>query len=123
MAKSFSVLGHYTTELFFNEIKRTEQIGADGGGVYLTPTGYPGWVASHELGLPRPCTHCLLVEVEGISEIWGPGLAAPSTLFPEVWLGGGIEFYVSKPIPYRWVKEVVECGDGRSHHLLGPRPR
>ena len=119
MARSFGFLGHYTTEPFFELVKRSNQIGMTGGGVFLTPTGYPTWVASHELGLPRPCTRCLLVNVEGISEIWGPGLAAPSPSFPEAWPGGGIEFYVPNPIPYSWVVQVLECGDGRSHRVTG----
>ncbi len=115
------MLGHYTTEPFFELVKKSGRIGGAGGGVFLTPTGYPTWVASHELGLPLPCTHCLLVPAKSISEIWGPGLAAPSPLFPEARHGGGIEFYVPHPIPLPWVTAIVECGDGRSHRLVVER--
>ena len=117
VARSFRYLAHYTTEFFLREIKRSNRLGTDKQGFYLTPTGYPTWLAPYELGLDKPPDRCLLIDVSNITDIWGPGLAEPSAEFQDVWRGGGLEFYVPGPVPYAYVVQIMECQDGQIHQL------
>ena len=117
VAQSFGYLAHYTTEFFLQQIKRSNRLGKDKQGFYLTPTGYPTWLAPYELGLNKPPDRCLLIDVSNITDIWGPGLAEPSAEFMDVWRGGGLEFYVPKPVPYSCVVQIMECQDGQIHQL------
>ena len=117
LARSFGYLAHYTTEFFLQQIKLSKRLGTDKQGFYLTPTGYPTWLAPYELGLNKPPDRCLLIDVSNITDIWGPGLAEPSAEFNDVWRGGGLEFYVPGPVPYSYVVQIMECQDGQIHQL------
>lgn len=80
----------------------------------MTPTIYAGCMAPYDLGLNTPRDICLLIDVEPLSELWGPGTSRFSSQHREIWKGGGIEFYSPFPIEVQNVAEVIElkpCGD------------
>lgn len=90
-------------------------IGRLGSGLWLTPTVYASCMAPYDLGLAGPADIALLVDPSALTQVWGPGTAAPSRYFGHTWLGAGIEFYSTAPLPLAGVIDVVElepCGGG-----------
>jgi len=117
LLRRFGLLAHYTTFEAWSLIRDSGSLGLPGRGIYLTPTGQPAWLATPDLGLARPVELCLIVESEGLSGVFGPGVAVPSPRFPEQWRGGGIEFFVADPIPLSRIVQIVECASGHSHAI------
>jgi hypothetical protein len=110
----FGLLVHYTTRDVARLIVASGMIGAPGRGLWLSPSPYAACVAPYNLGVDTPRDLVLLVDVSGVAEVWGPGSAAISRAFPDIWRGGAVEFYVPHPIPLAAIRSTVRldpCGD------------
>jgi hypothetical protein len=113
VADTYGLLAHYTTWEALGWMLKFGNIGGDIG-CWLTPTPYAACMVSYTLGLNTPRTVCLIVDVCEVSTLQGPGTSPPSGRYPTIWLGGGIEFFSPHPIPFKYVKRVIEirpCGD------------
>ncbi len=115
VAEQFGLLVHYVNAARLPLIFASGQIGNPE--CWLTPTPYASCMSSYDLGLPSPRSACLLLDVSEVGRLWGPGTCPPSNLHPDVWRGGGIEFYSPDPISTAYVRHIVRrlkpCGDGR----------
>ena len=111
VASAYGLLVHYTSVDNLTSIRASGYIRA---GSWLTPTPYAACMAPYNLGLPSPRNVCLLVDVSSIPDLWGPGTTPPSSVYPSIWTGRGIEFFVPSPIPFSFVQSIIElspCGD------------
>lgn len=113
IASRYGLLAHYLPSTALPAIVAQASIGGPGG-TWLTPTPYAGCVGAYDLGLRSPRDLCMLVDVSPIRHMWGPGTAIPSNLYPTIWTGGAVEFFVPDSIPLRLVHAVIRlhaCGD------------
>lgn len=113
--REYGLLAHYVN------VDRLPLIFASGGignpECWLSPTPYAACMSPYGLGLPSPRSACLLVDVSEVPRLWGPGTCPPSSFHPNIWVGGGIEFYSPDPIDVSFVRHIIRelepCGDGR----------
>jgi len=113
VASRYGLLAHYLPTITLPAVVAQASLGGPGG-TWLTPTPYAGCVASYYLGLRSPRDLCMLVDVSRLAHMWGPGTAIPSNLYPTIWRGGAMEFFVPGSIPLRHVRAVIRlhtCGD------------
>ncbi len=113
VARRYGLLAHYTSVDRLPSIIRSGGIGSPG--CWLSPTAYAACMTPYNLGLDSPRDLCLLVDVSGVSQLWGPGTSPSSGRHPSIWRGGGIEFFAPSPIPLDQVRHIVmaePCGDG-----------
>ena len=125
VAKAFGLLATYVTTSALLQAQSKGLFGTspdpkDPGapwGLWLTPTPYAACIAPYNLGLNSPRDWCVLVDVTGLSPMWGPGTCVYSMRYPATWRGGGIEFYLEAQVPWsdnKYVKDVLPvrpCGD------------
>jgi hypothetical protein len=115
VARAFGLLATYTTADRLPVFLAAGAIGNPRWGCWLTPTIYPACMAPPDLGMNYPADFCIVVDVDGLPEVWGPGTSRPSGGFPNTWKGGAIEFFVPQPIHVgliRAVHPLQPCGDG-----------
>lgn len=113
VASRYGLLAHYLAATTLPAVVAQAALGGPGG-TWLTPTPYAGCVAPYDLGLRSPRDLCMLVDVSRLARMWGPGTAIPSNLFPTIWRGGAMEFFVPGPVPLQYVRAVIRlhtCGD------------
>jgi hypothetical protein len=113
VARVYGLLAHYTSRKYLRAIWAAGSIGHSLG-CWLTPTAYAACLAPYNLGINSPRDVCLLVDVQTISWLWGPGTASGSKGFKGLWKGGAVEFFSPDPIEFRYVKNVyriLPCGD------------
>lgn len=113
VASAYRFVVHYTTLARLAQILQAGQIGGSAG-CWLTPTDLAACMTPYDLGLNTPRDACLLINVQEITAIWGPGTAPGSSAYRTVWRGGGIEFYVPQPVSSALILRVwtIEpCGD------------
>ncbi len=114
VAARYGHLAYYLHSRWLSSVVRLGYIGTPGRGTWLTPSPYAGCLVPYNLGLDTPRDLCLLVDVSSLSTLWGPGMAGRSSDHPDIWRGGGIEFFVPGPIDLAHVKMLVwitPCGD------------
>jgi len=112
VTQRYGLLAHYTTAAFIPVLMATG-LGASGG-CWLTPIPYAACMAPYDLGISTPRDLCLLVDVTGVLQLWGPGTAGPSSLNPGIWRGGCIEFFCPTAVQFTQVRQVLQimpCGD------------
>lgn len=113
VASRFGLLAHYLSATTLPAVVARATLGGPGG-TWLTPTPYASCVAPYDLGLRSPRDLCMLVDVSRLARMWGPGTATPSNLFPTIWRGGAMEFFVPGPVPLQYVRAAIRlhtCGD------------
>ena len=104
----------YTTVDRLAAALRAGRLGKLETGCWLTPTIYSACMAPPDLGVDYPPAFCVIVDVAGIPNVWGPGTSRPSGLFSSTWKGGAIEFFVPHPIDVGTIRAVyplLPCGD------------
>jgi hypothetical protein len=115
IASAYGVLLHYTRRQFLRAIMDSGMIGRHGSGLWLTPTAYASCMVPYDLGLTGPADVALVLDPSSLGPVWGPGTAAPSRSFGQLWMGAGIEFYTSVPLALTAVLDVIDlepCGGG-----------
>lgn len=113
VASRFGLLAHYLSATTLPAVVARATLGGPGG-TWLTPTPYASCVAPYDLGLRSPRDLCMLVDVSRLARMWGPGTAIPSNLFPTIWRGSAMEFFVPGPVPLQYVRAAIRlhtCGD------------
>ena len=90
---------HYTNESQIDGITIAGHVGRPGAGCWLTTTLYSQNDAPARLGLRDPRDLILIIDPSQIDQLWGPGRAQGSELFPGHWRGGAVEFWCDRPIP------------------------
>ena len=113
VSQKYGLLAHYCNADRLPLIFTSGQIGNPL--CWLSPTPYASCMSPYGLGLDTPRNACLLVDVEEVSRLWGPGICPPSRSRPNIWRGGGVEFFSPDPITTDLVRHIIElepCGDG-----------
>jgi hypothetical protein len=115
VARTFGVLVQNTTSEALSLILSSNLVGRQDAGLWLCPHPYAACMVPSNLGLGGPRDIALLIDVENVPEIWGPGRAVPSSQHPVHWVGGGVEFYVPTPLVAQdTIVDVISlepCGD------------
>jgi hypothetical protein len=93
VASAYGPLAHYTRRARVAQMKQSGVVGQKDTALWLTPIAYSACMAPYDLGLPSPRDVCLLIDVASLQALWGPGTCPPSDTYPDVWQGGGVEFY------------------------------
>lgn len=90
---TFGYLLHFVERQYLPDIFRRFQLGR-GAGVWCTPSPTPTELLPYSLGLGSPRDFCLVLDprLPAPHRWWGPGVAPPSS-YPNIWTGGGLEFY------------------------------
>jgi hypothetical protein len=111
VARAYGLLAHYINRDRLALIIQSDRIGP---GCWLTPTAYAACITPYNLGLDSPRNMCLLIDVSELPRLWGPGKCGASGFRPNIWRGGGIEFFTPDPVPFGSVRHIIEletCGD------------
>ena len=111
VARAYGLLAHYINR---DRLALIIEAGRIGPGCWLTPTAYAACLTPYNLGLDSPRNMCLLIDVSELARLWGPGKCGASRYRPNIWRGGGIEFYTPDAIPFDSVRHIMEletCGD------------
>lgn len=111
VASSHPLLLHYTQTEHLITILHNGGIST---GAWLSPSSYTGCMCPYDLGLPSPRDVVLVVEAARLDQLWGPGTSGPSDEHPELWRGGGLEYFVPGGIPLGAIADVLAvdpCGD------------
>ena len=106
VANAYGYLAHYTTLPRLSQLLQAGQIGGSAG-CWLTPSELAACMVPYDLGLNTPRDVCLLIDVRGVTDLWGPGTIPGSTAYRSIWRGGGIEFYVPQPLNTAVIRQVV----------------
>jgi hypothetical protein len=116
VADAYGLLTYYTRRPWVGAMREIGVVGRSGHGCWLAPTAHAACMVPYNLGLDSPRDTCLLVDVSSVSALWGPGTSPPSSIYPSLWIGGGVEFYCppEEVIPYSAVVQEIDidpCGD------------
>jgi hypothetical protein len=112
----YGLLAYYVRREWLKAMEQSGVVGRINTACWLSPSAHSACMVPYSLGLRSPRDVCLLVDVSSIVELWGPGTCPVADNYPNIWRGGGIEFYcpAGSPIDFRLVRATLDlspCGD------------
>jgi hypothetical protein len=113
VSATYGYLLHWTDAATLPLIWASGTLGASAG-LWLTPSQYSACLTPYDLGLNSPRDVALVIDPRLIPALWGPGTSGPSTVAPNVWPGGAIEFFIPTSLGLEAIVDIIEaepCGD------------